>query len=52
MNTTDSGITSRGKWIFRTSPSRSTTLATEPPVDSEKNVNITMPPIQRLSTRL
>ena len=40
--TTDSGITSRGNWIFRTRPSLSSTLRTAPLVDSANNVNSTI----------
>ena len=41
-STIDSGMTMRGNWIFRTSASRSSTLLTEPPVASLKNVNSTI----------
>ena len=41
VSTTETGIAMRGKWILRTSPSRSTTEATAP-VPSWKKVNSTM----------
>ena len=42
VRTTESGMTIRGKWIFRTRFSRSTSEPTDPIVASAKNVKITM----------